>query len=167
VAVGSSAQTRELAKAPRRSFEASVAISEGILKGKKYAPLREALESSQSGGPLPQQMFFDTQMVPLKVAELCSVTSALGKLSGALFLARGILGPLLLASFQVTTSFLCWVLIWLLLVTGVSEALKWAIIRRIGKRAFVPGLDPRVFACSLELRSGEACCLGQEVVLTG
>lgn len=43
VAGGSSAQTVELSKAPSRSSEAPMAISEGILKGNKFSPFRSTV----------------------------------------------------------------------------------------------------------------------------
>lgn len=62
-------------------------------------------------------------------------------------MCRSTLGPLCFVRFQVTTPFSA-------LISnsstigdsGVSKALNWVLILRNGRRAFAPGLDPRVFA---------------------
>jgi hypothetical protein len=76
-----------------------VAISKGILKGNKYAPLREAPEFSRSVGPIPQQMFSNTQTVLLKVAESCSVPVGVRKAVRSPVLGEGDVGSPVIGEF--------------------------------------------------------------------
>jgi hypothetical protein len=97
--IGSPSQTGEPLKAPPRSSKALVAISKGILKGNKYAPLREAPEFSRSVGPIPQQMFSNTQTVLLKVAESCSVPVGVRKAVRSPVLGEGDVGSPVIGEF--------------------------------------------------------------------
>lgn len=90
---------QEPPKAPPQSSKASLAIFEGILKGNKYAPSREVLKCSWSVGPLPQQMFSDTQTILLEVAESCSTPIGTRKAVGSPVLDEGDAGSLATGEF--------------------------------------------------------------------
>lgn len=61
--------------------------------------MREAPEFSRSVGPIPQQMFSNTQTVLLEVAESCSVSVGVGKAVGSPVLGEGDVGSPIIGEF--------------------------------------------------------------------